>query len=179
VQEKKSRPTSATSENGSSEEAQDNSAPALPEEDAETPENDSESVQILHGVAGLLAAPEIGPESDEEIEARLDLNHVVHRMLIVGLVLSTITLFAGLALSAVSHRPLPLSVSGFRQLFSGLKTGSPSSILSLGILLLIATPVLRVLGSLVEFLGKRDWRYATITFVVLVILAISVLAGSG
>lgn len=138
-----------------------------------------ESGQILERIEDLIAEPEIGPETEEEVGARRDLNRVVHRMLILGLLLSTAVLFSGLALSAISHRPLPTRVSEFRQLFRGLRTADPPSILSLGILLLIATPVLRVIGSLFEFLQKRDWRYAIITSVVLLILIVSVIAGSG
>ncbi len=142
-------------------------------------EENPEHVHILHGVLGLLKTPEGGPETEQEVKTRHELNDVVHRMLILGLILSTVVLFAGLALSAIYHRPLPTKVSGFREMLEGLKTGSPPSILSLGILLLIATPVFRVVGSLVEFLIKRDWRYALITFSVLVILAASVFVGGG
>jgi uncharacterized membrane protein len=100
-------------------------------------------------------------------------------MLILGLVFSTAVLFVGLALSAMFHIPLPTKVTGFHQLFQGLKRGSPPSVLSLGILLLISTPVLRVFGSLVEFILKRDWLYAGVTSLVLLILAISLIVGKG
>lgn len=135
--------------------------------------------RTLQGVPGIIKTPEIAPETEEELKARRDLNEAVHRMLILGLVLSIICLFAGLALSAVSHHPLPSKVSGFRQVFDGLRKASPASFLDLGILLLIATPVLRVFGSLVEFAAKRDWRYVFVTSVVLTILAISVVFGKG
>jgi uncharacterized membrane protein len=139
----------------------------------------SEPDRILHGIFNLFPAREIEPETEEEIETRRELNQVVHRMLILGLVLSTTTLFVGLALSAISHHRLPTKVLEFEEIFRGLKTGSPPSFLSLGILLLIATPVLRVFGSLAEFIGKKDWRFAIITSVVLIILAVSVIAGKG
>jgi uncharacterized membrane protein len=100
-------------------------------------------------------------------------------MLILGLVFSTGVLVVGLALSAIFHTPLPTKVTGFHQLFVGLKKGSPPSVLSLGILLLIATPVLRVLGSLAEFMLKRDWLFAIVTSFVLLILALSLIVGKG
>ena len=46
-------------------------------------------------------------------------------------------------------------------------------IIQLGLLVLIATPVARVIFSLVGFLLERDWVYVAITFIVLVILFIS------
>jgi uncharacterized membrane protein len=151
-----------------------------PRHEAETDARDApESERILHGILNLIPEHEIEPETEEEIEARRELNRVVHRMLILGLVLSTAVLFVGLALSAISHHRLPTKVLEFQEIFRGLKAGSPPSFLSLGILLLIATPVLRVFGSLAEFIGKKDWRFAVITSVVLIILAISVIAGKG
>jgi uncharacterized membrane protein len=141
--------------------------------------DDSETVQILNGALGLLAVPEIGPETEEEVKTRRELNVAVHRMLILGLILSTTVLCIGLVLSAVNPMPEPSRVTDFRLVFNGLRRGSPASILSLGILLLIATPVLRVLGSLIEFIGKRDWRYALLTSLVLLILGISVYFGKG
>ena len=146
--------------------------------DLNTRGENPEHVHILNGALGLFKIPEIGPETEEEVKARRELNDVVHRMLIVGLLISTAIMFLGLILSAISGHHLPTRVWRFREMLNGLKKGSPESILSLGILLLIATPVFRVLGSLIEFLIKRDWRFAVITFSVLTILAISVLFGS-
>jgi uncharacterized membrane protein len=44
------------------------------------------------------------------------------------------------------------------------------AVIQVGLLLLIATPVARVLFSLVGFIFERDWIYVLITFVVLAIL---------
>ncbi len=46
-------------------------------------------------------------------------------------------------------------------------------IIQLGLLLLIATPVARVIFSLFGFLFEKDWVYVIITSIVLVILIIS------
>ena len=139
----------------------------------------SESVRIMHGVLGLFTTPGIGIETEQEVKTRRELNEVVHQMLILGLVFSTVVLFVGLSLSTIFHTPLPTKVTGFHQLFEGLKKGSPPSVLSLGILLLISTPVLRVLGSLAEFMLKRDWLYTVVTSSVLLILALSLIAAKG
>jgi Predicted membrane protein len=47
------------------------------------------------------------------------------------------------------------------------------AVIQLGLLLLIATPVVRVIFSLIGFLFEKDWIYVIITFVVLIILFIS------
>lgn len=44
------------------------------------------------------------------------------------------------------------------------------AVIQLGLLLLIATPVTRVLFSLIGFIFEKDWIYVVITFLVLVIL---------
>lgn len=47
------------------------------------------------------------------------------------------------------------------------------AIIQLGILLLIATPVARVLFSLMSFVFEKDWIYIVISSIVLVILSFS------
>lgn len=46
-------------------------------------------------------------------------------------------------------------------------------VIQLGLLLLIATPVARVIFSLIGFLIEKDWIYVAITSVVLIILSVS------
>ena len=55
----------------------------------------------------------------------------------------------------------------------------PYAIIGLGMLLLIATPVVRVALSVVFFLAQRDWLYAGITVFVLAVLLLSVIVGVG
>jgi uncharacterized membrane protein len=113
----------------------------------------------------------------KEAANRRNLNHVIQRMLILGLILSAAVLVAGLVCSAIAHQPVASKTLSFKQVLDGLSTGSPASFLSLGILLLIATPVLRVVGSLFEFVATRDWHYVLVTSLVLLILAISAFVG--
>jgi uncharacterized membrane protein len=124
-----------------------------------------------------LAAPELISQAEPGAGNRRELNEVVHRMLILGLAFSTTVIFVGLVLSLIHNRPLPNAVSGFRDVWTGLRKGSPGSFLDSGILLLILTPILRVFGSLFEFIRKQDWRYALVTLLVLVILAIGSVVG--
>jgi len=46
-------------------------------------------------------------------------------------------------------------------------------VIQLGLLVLIATPVARVIFSLIGFLVEKDWIYVAITSIVLIILSIS------
>jgi uncharacterized membrane protein len=52
-------------------------------------------------------------------------------------------------------------------------------IIQLGLLLLIATPVARVLFSVFEFVFEKDWTYVAVTIIVLAILTYSLFGGGG
>jgi uncharacterized membrane protein len=51
------------------------------------------------------------------------------------------------------------------------------AVVTLGLLLLIATPLLRVAVSMVAFALERDWIYTALTLLVLTVLAVSFLVG--
>jgi uncharacterized membrane protein len=59
--------------------------------------------------------------------------------------------------------------------FAGVARGSSLSIIQLGVLLLIATPVVRVVFALVGFVREGDRLYAWVSAVVLAILVFSLL----
>ena len=63
--------------------------------------------------------------------------------------------------------------------FSGLGHGDPLAILTLGLIVLLLTPVARVLISIFAFARERDWLYVAITTLVLLILLVSFLLGRG
>jgi uncharacterized membrane protein len=52
-------------------------------------------------------------------------------------------------------------------------------LIQLGLLVLIATPVARVLFSVIAFLYERDWTYVAITMIVLGLLCYSLFGGGG
>ncbi len=68
-----------------------------------------------------------------------------------------------------------------RAVWTGVRRVKPKpyAIIGLGILLLIATPVLRVALSVMFFLVQEDWLYVGITLVVLTVLLGSLLTGIG
>ena len=55
----------------------------------------------------------------------------------------------------------------------------PQEIERAGVLLMLATPVVRVLVAGVLFLHQRDWKYGAISFGVLAILLLSAIFGIG
>ena len=53
------------------------------------------------------------------------------------------------------------------------------AVIQLGLLVLIATPVTRVIFSVFAFSAQRDWLYVLFTLVVLAILVYSLFGGAG
>jgi uncharacterized membrane protein YfcA/uncharacterized membrane protein len=95
-----------------------------------------------------------------------------------GVLLSATVIVLGLLLLPTgpgglsAHRLLSFPDT-FVQIGQGLLILRPQAIIGLGLLLLIATPVVRVAVSMVTFAFERDRLYTTITFVVLGLLLFS------
>ncbi len=69
--------------------------------------------------------------------------------------------------------------TSLKSVWVGAVAGRPYAIIAVGILLLIATPVMRVALSVGFFLAERDWLYVGITLFVLAVLLLSLLTGIG
>jgi len=94
--------------------------------------------------------------SDEELDR---LERVVGRVLRIGSLTSTSILAAGL---------LALVVPSF---------APARTIIRVGLFVLLLTPVARVVASVVEYVRDRDWLFASLTLIVLVIVLASMLVG--
>jgi uncharacterized membrane protein len=80
------------------------------------------------------------------------------RLLSAGVLLSAACLLVGLALTMLDRA-------------LGPEHAGPHPLLHVGLLMLIATPMLRVIVALVEDVRERNWFFATATAVVLGVLA--------
>jgi uncharacterized membrane protein len=60
---------------------------------------------------------------------------------------------------------------------AGVASGDGASIIQLGVLLLIATPVARVFISVIGFARERDWMYVACSLIVLALLCFSLAHG--
>jgi uncharacterized membrane protein len=106
---------------------------------------------------------------------------LVSGVLIVGVVTSAVLIGVGFATSLVvgwggSLRGLPattLPSSDFSAVATGLRELRPIAFAQAGLLVLIATPVMRVATSVAAFFLEGDRLYAVITLAVLAILLVS------
>ena len=64
------------------------------------------------------------------------------------------------------------------EIVSGAAHSRARSVIQLGVLLLIGTPLMRVVFSLFGFALERDYKYVVITSIVLVILLYSLISGA-
>jgi len=62
-------------------------------------------------------------------------------------------------------------------IIKGLGNGNATEIIQLGVIILIATPILRIMFSLVAFIFEKDKLYVFITLIVLSIILFSMFGG--
>jgi uncharacterized membrane protein len=127
----------------------------------------------------VIAAPLATPQEIQIAQERRDLNAVVHGVLIIGLIISTALMLVGVGLALFSQRDLPTAVPEIGDVINRVLALRPSGFLALGLLVLIATPILRVIGSIGAFVYERDWRFAGVTTLVLGVLIVSLVLGRG
>lgn len=104
-----------------------------------------------------------------------------------GVVMASTVVLAGAAFYLQDHArqpvdyrsfiPHPLSLQHRGQLLDGMSHGNAVAIIQVGILLLIATPVARVVFAVIAFLVERDRLYTAISAGVLAVLIYSLLYG--
>lgn len=117
------------------------------------------------------------PWSDERVESMLGV------LLRAGVLLAAAVVAAGGAVYLLRHGSEPADYRVFHGEPSSLRSihgilgglGSPGgrSIIQFGLLLLIATPIARVVLSALAFALQRDRAYVIITLIVLAILLLS------
>lgn len=119
------------------------------------------------------------------------MNVVISRVLRYGVLLSSAVIVVGTALllasegfssaspylaydpGQVPHGAFPVTLAALTQ---GVLSLSPFAVIELGVLLLLATPVSRVLFSIFLFAAERDRMYVYITLGVLCLLLFSLIA---
>jgi uncharacterized membrane protein len=75
------------------------------------------------------------------------------------------------------HDRSPAFPNSLSDVIGGLLSFKPYAIISLGLLVLIATPIMRVAVSIIAFARERDWMYVVITSFVLAMLILSLAIG--
>jgi uncharacterized membrane protein len=93
------------------------------------------------------------------------------------LLLSGGLIVVGAALSLSQTGALPGTTQDLHRLAAGLAGGDAASLVSMGFVLLILTPVMRLLTTAGRFVREQDWRFVGVTGVVLTIVVSGLLLG--
>ena len=117
----------------------------------------------------------------QNVNAPVDaLARAVHWTLLIGLVCSALMMIAGLVVAFWKNQPRPeAQVTSVRELLRMAGEGHGVAWMELGVLMLLATPVLRVIVLAIGWSVERDGRMALVAVVVLVLLAVSILLSAG
>ena len=110
-------------------------------------------------------------------------DEIIGVLLRTGVLLAAAVVFVGGVLyligfgSSPAHygvfRGEPSDLRGVASIFRDASALDPRGIIQLGLLLLIATPVARVIFTVFAFAYERDWTYVVVTLIVLIFLLYS------
>ncbi|MBM4237568.1 MAG: DUF1634 domain-containing protein [Euryarchaeota archaeon] len=106
------------------------------------------------------------------------LNKYVRFVLLAGMVLSVSTMAIGLLMYALNpHGWAEVSLS-LEEIAEGLTEGNPIAVIDLGIILLIATPLVRTMTALGAFAASREMKFVAVSLIVLFVIVLAVLTGA-
>jgi uncharacterized membrane protein len=114
----------------------------------------------------------------------VDIESVMGRLLITGVIISgSLILVGGIyyliekGFSIPQYKTFigePSHLRSVKEIIKGVVHLNSLSIIQLGVLLLIATPVSRVIFSVIGFFFEKDYLYVIISLIVLAIIAYSI-----
>lgn len=127
---------------------------------------------------------------EQTTEQKNKMNTLIGNTLRTGVFLACIvTLLGGIFyLVNSSGNPLPDysefhkgadAYTTFEGIFKGAAAFSSQEWMQLGVVLLMLTPIVRVILSLFDFAIQRDWLYVCITAIVLIVIIVNSLVGVG
>jgi uncharacterized membrane protein len=101
------------------------------------------------------------------------MNRTVYLVLVTGMILSFSIMIIGLVMYAIT--PTEGTALPLDKIAEGVMHGSPIAIIDLGIVILIATPFVRVMAAGMTFGLERDYRFVGISIFVLAMIILAVL----
>ena len=104
----------------------------------------------------------------------------ISRLMRASVLLSGVIILAGLSIYLVTgNDSLPVNMFDPTWMLFGAPFFSPSHVIFWGFMVLIGTPLLRIILSVAVYAKMKDWEFTTITGIVFVILVVSMILGVG
>jgi uncharacterized membrane protein len=100
------------------------------------------------------------------------MNRTMYLVLVTGMVLSFSFMIIGLLMYAIN--PTEGTTLPLDQILDGIVHGNPIAVLDLGIVLLIATPMVRIVAAGITFGIEKDYRFVGIAVFVLAMILVGV-----
>ncbi|HLK33087.1 MAG TPA: DUF1634 domain-containing protein [Terriglobales bacterium] len=107
----------------------------------------------------------------------------VYRLLIAGMIVSSVLFAIGIVLAMLHPHYVPMTTAWVRSQYHfsavlhGLRHADPTAFMLVATVLLILTPVARVVVSIVAFLVDRDYKFVTVTSIVLLVMILTIILG--
>ena len=117
-------------------------------------------------------------DADRRSGRRATIDTVVHHTLVAGVVTGLALLLVGLALTVAGRGGLAVASLKAPAAVRAAVHLRAAGFYSLGLLALILTPFVRVLGSIVAFAAAREWRFVAVTSAVLLVMLVSIAIGA-
>jgi uncharacterized membrane protein len=107
----------------------------------------------------------------------------VYKVLLGGMIVSTALFAAGIVRALLQPQFVPLTPSWIKQHYhwqavvAGIRSFDPTVIMMIASVLLILTPVARVVVSIYAFVVDRDRQFVVVTLMVLSVILLTVVLG--
>ena len=99
--------------------------------------------------------------------------------LLTGVFLSGAILMLGLLITFLQHEPRPNDPPNLREMIRGIAAFRGVTLIYLGLIVLAATPILRVTVMIGVYLRRREWFMLIVSLIVLGLLTVGVVVGTG
>lgn len=116
-----------------------------------------------------------------------DIQLLIGKQLRIGVIVSSVIVFIGGVIYLIRHgheQPSYGDFTGVREgladlpgIWQGVMENKGMNIIQLGVVLLIATPIIRIAFSVIAFLIEKDYLYVGITLLVLGVIVFSMMGG--
>jgi uncharacterized membrane protein len=107
----------------------------------------------------------------------------VYKVLLIGMIVSTALFAAGIVRALLHPQFVPLTPEWIRQHYhwqavvAGIRSFDPTVIMMIASVLLILTPIARVVVSIYAFAVDRDRQFVVVTLMVLSVILVTVVLG--